>query len=162
MAYHAPLMSAPIYLLNGPNLDLLGEREPELYGRDTLADIEQRCRTIAQRHGLELIAHQSNAEHEIIHWLHQARSAAGIVHNPGGFSYYSVAILDALRICKCPIIEVHISNLFRREEDWRRRSLLASGATGIISGLGVDGYRLAMEYLIAKLAPPASSAAAKG
>src|SRR5580658_2019098 len=92
MAYHAPPMSAPIYLLNGPNLDLLGEREPEIYGRDTLADIEQRCRMIAQRHGLELIAHQSNAEHEIIHWLHQARSAAGIVHNPGGFSYYSVAI----------------------------------------------------------------------
>lgn len=158
-------MNATIYLLNGPNLDLLGEREPEIYGRDTLADIEQRCRALAQRHGLELIAHQSNAEHEIVGWLHEARNAAGIVHNPGGFCYHSVAILDALRICKCPIIEVHISNLYRREEEWRRHSLLATGATGVITGLGVDGYRLAVEHLIAlqaKRAPRASGAAAKG
>jgi 3-dehydroquinate dehydratase II len=139
-----------IYLLNGPNLDLLGEREPEVYGRFTLADVEARCRAVTDRHHLELVARQTNAEHEMIAWLHEARRAAGIVINPAAFSYHSVPILDAMKMCECPIVEVHISNIYRRE-DWRSKSILASASTGIITGLGIDGYRLAVEHLVAML-----------
>jgi 3-dehydroquinate dehydratase-2 len=142
-----PEMTNRIYLFNGPNLDLLGEREPELYGRRTLTDIEAQCRTVANRHNFELIARQTNAEHEMIEWLHEARHAAGIVINPAAFCYHSVAILDAMKICECPIIELHISNIYRREE-WRSKSILAAGSTGLITGLGVDGYRLAVEHLV--------------
>jgi 3-dehydroquinate dehydratase-2 len=144
-------MTGRIYLLNGPNLDLLGEREPALYGHHTLADIEARCRAVADRHQLQLIARQTNAEHEFISWLHEARSAAGIIMNPAAFCYHSVAILDALKMCECPIIEVHISNIYRRE-DWRSQSILAAATTGVITGLGADGYRLAMEHLVQLLA----------
>jgi 3-dehydroquinate dehydratase II len=144
-------MTGRIYLLNGPNLNLLGEREPALYGHHTLADVEAQCRALAERHQFELIARQTNAEHEFIGWLHEARSAAGIIINPAAFCYHSVAILDALRMCECPIIEVHISNIYRREE-WRSKSLLASATTGVITGLGVDGYRLALEHLVQLLA----------
>jgi 3-dehydroquinate dehydratase-2 len=147
-----------VYLLNGPNLDLLGEREPEIYGHFTLADIETTCRTVTERHGLTLIAHQTNAEHEMIQWLHEARQAAGIVINPAAFCYHSVPILDALKMCDGPIVEVHISNIYRRE-DWRSKSILAASATGIITGLGIDGYRLAMEYLVARL--PATAGTSK-
>jgi 3-dehydroquinate dehydratase-2 len=140
-------LSNQIYLLNGPNLDLLGEREPELYGHFGLADIEARCRAVTDRHQLELIARQTNAEHEMIAWLHEARQAAGIVLNPAAFCYHSIAILDALKMCACPVIEVHISNLYRRE-DWRSKSILASASTGVITGLGIDGYRLAIEHLL--------------
>jgi 3-dehydroquinate dehydratase-2 len=148
-------MTQPVYLLNGPNLNLLGQREPEIYGSHTLADVEKICRDIADRHGLELIARQTNAEHEMINWLHEARGAAGIVINPAAFCYQSVPILDALRMCSGPIVEVHISNIYRREE-WRSKSILAAAATGIITGLGVEGYRLAMEYLVGRLSAPAS------
>jgi 3-dehydroquinate dehydratase-2 len=145
-------MTTRIYLLNGPNLNLLGEREPALYGHHTLADVEARCRTVTDRHRLELIARQTNAEHEMIAWLHEARGAAGIIINPAAFCYHSVAILDALKMCECPIVEVHISNIYRREPEWRSKSLFATAATGVITGLGVDGYRLALEYLAARLA----------
>jgi 3-dehydroquinate dehydratase-2 len=144
-------MSGRIYLLNGPNLNLLGEREPEIYGRHTLADIETQCQAQAERHQLELVAHQTNAEHEMVGWLHEARHAAGIIINPAAFCYHSVAVLDALKICECPVVEVHISNIYRRE-DWRSKSILASAATGVITGFGVDGYRLAMDHLIRLLA----------
>jgi 3-dehydroquinate dehydratase-2 len=144
-------MTSRIYLLNGPNLNLLGEREPTLYGHHTLADVESRCRAVADRHRLELVARQTNAEHEMIAWLHEARHAAGIIINPGAFCYHSVAILDALKICEGPVLEVHISNIYRREE-WRSKSILAAAATGVITGLGIDGYRLAMEHLVALLA----------
>jgi len=144
-------MSGRIYLLNGPNLNLLGEREPELYGRHTLADIETQCRAQAAQHQLELVAHQTNAEHEMVDWLHEARHAAGIIINPAAFCYHSVAVLDALKVCECPVVEVHISNIYRRE-DWRSKSILASAATGVITGLGIDGYRLAMDHLIRLLA----------
>lgn len=144
-------MTARVYLLNGPNLNLLGQREPALYGHHTLADIEAQCGALAQHHHLELVSHQTDAEHEFIGWLHQARTAAGIIMNPAAFCYHSVAILDALRMCECPIIEVHISNIYRRE-DWRSKSILASAATGVITGLGVDGYRLALEHLVQLLA----------
>jgi 3-dehydroquinate dehydratase-2 len=143
-------MTRAVYLLNGPNLDLLGEREPDIYGRFTLADIEAMCRAMTDRHGLELIAHQTNAEHEMIHWLHEARDAAGIVINPAAFCYHSVPILDALKMCAGPIVEVHISNIYRRE-DWRSQSILATASTGVITGLGIEGYRLAMEYVLAAI-----------
>jgi 3-dehydroquinate dehydratase-2 len=143
-------MSGRIYLLNGPNLNLLGEREPDIYGHDTLADIEAQCRAVAERDQFELVAHQTNAEHEFIGWLHEARTAAGIVMNPAAFCYHSIAILDALKMCECPVVEVHISNIHRREE-WRSKSMLSSAVTGVIAGLGSDGYRLAMEYLVRRL-----------
>jgi 3-dehydroquinate dehydratase-2 len=143
-------MTDKIYVLNGPNLDLLGEREPEIYGSKTLADVEQLCLTVARQHGATVVCRQTNAEHEMISWLHEARHAAGIVINPAAFAYHSVAVLDALRACECPIVEVHISNLYQREEDWRRHSLLAAAATGVITGLGIEGYRLALEYLLRK------------
>jgi 3-dehydroquinate dehydratase-2 len=140
-------MSARIYLLNGPNLDLLGEREPHIYGRSTLAQVEALCRASAEAFKLELVCHQTNAEHEMIGWLHEARRAAGIVINPAAFCYHSVPILDALRLCECPIVEVHISNIYRREETWRSHSILAAACSGVITGLGIEGYRLAIEYL---------------
>src|SRR5580692_7969171 len=148
-------MSAQVFLLNGPNLDLLGEREPQIYGRDTLASLESECRAAAARHGLELICHQTNAEHEMIGWLHQARRAAGIVINPAAFSYHSVPILDAIRLCECPIVEVHISNIYRRDESWRSASILAAACRGVITGLGIEGYRLAIEFLARQIAADA-------
>jgi 3-dehydroquinate dehydratase-2 len=140
-------MATRIYLLNGPNLNLLGEREPQVYGHHTLADVEAMCREAAARHDFELIARQTNAEHEMIGWLQEARHAGGIVINPAAFCYHSVPILDAMRMCECPIIEVHISNIYRREPEWRSKSLLAAASTGVITGLGIDGYRLAVEHL---------------
>jgi 3-dehydroquinate dehydratase II len=144
-------MSARLYLLNGPNLDLLGEREPALYGHSTLADVEALCRATAKELGLEIDCHQTNAEHQMIGWLHQARHAAGIVINPAAFCYHSVPILDALRLCECPIVEVHISNIYRRDETWRSHSILAGACSGVITGLGIEGYRLAIEYLARRL-----------
>ena len=142
------MSSAAIYLLHGPNLNLLGEREPEIYGHQTLADVESQCRPIAERAGLSLISRQTNAEHEMIGWLQEARRAHGIVINPAGLCYHSVPVLDALKMCEGPVVEVHISNVYRRDEAWRSRSLLAPAATGIISGLGIAGYRLAVEYVV--------------
>lgn len=139
-------MADVVYLLNGPNLNLLGQREPEIYGSATLADVEARCLSVAERYGFELICRQTNREYEMVDWLQEARQAAGIVINPAAFSYHSVPILDALKMCECPIIEVHISNIHRREE-WRSRTLLSSAVTGTISGLGIAGYELALDYL---------------
>jgi len=140
-------MSIQIYLLNGPNLNLLGQRQPHIYGHTTLAQIEEQCRTVAAAHGFELTARQTNAEHEMIASLHEARRSGGIVINPAAFCYHSVPVLDALLMCECPVVEVHISNIHRREEPWRANSLLAAASTGMITGLGVDGYRLAIEHL---------------
>lgn len=138
-----------IHILNGPNLNLLGVREPAVYGHATLADVEAACRAEAQAAGLDVIFRQSNAEHDLVGWLHQARvGAAGIVINPAAFSYAGYAILDALKICECPIIEVHISNIHRREAEWRSRSIMTQVVTGIVSGLGVDGYALAVRHLV--------------
>jgi 3-dehydroquinate dehydratase II len=136
-----------IYLLNGPNLNLLGKRQPHIYGHESLEQVVAECRTLAERHHLELIAHQTNAEHEMIGWLQEARHAAGIVINPAAFCYHSVAVLDALLICECPIVEVHISNIHRREEAWRADSILSKATTGMITGLGTHGYSLAIEHL---------------
>jgi 3-dehydroquinate dehydratase-2 len=137
-----------LYILNGPNLDRLGEREPEIYGRATLADVEAMCREAAARHGLDLVFRQTHREYEMIDWLHEAaKSASGLAINPAAFSYHAVAVLDAIKMLSCPVVEVHISNIHRREEAWRADSLLTPAVTGIISGLGVSGYRLAVEYL---------------
>ena len=146
------MAEATVFVLNGPNLDLLGQREPEIYGRETLADIEAMCRVEADAAGLALRFHQSNAEHDLIAWLHEARAAAaGIVLNPAAFSYSGYAIYDALLACACPIVEVHLSNIHRRAEEWRAQSLMTRAATGIISGLGAHGYVLAIRH-VARLA----------
>jgi 3-dehydroquinate dehydratase II len=141
------MLKSRIHVLNGPNLNLLGVREPKIYGTQTLADVEKLCREIADRHALELIFRQTNAEHQMIDWLQEARQDAGIVINPAAFSYHSVPVLDALKMCECPIIEVHISNIHRREAEWRAKSIMTVASTGMITGLGVHGYPLAIEHL---------------
>jgi 3-dehydroquinate dehydratase-2 len=136
-----------VFVLSGPNLDLLGQREPEIYGHDTLADVERNCLAEARAHGLDLVFRQTNAEHEMIAWIHEARvGAAGLVINPAAFSYHAVPVLDALAMCDCPIVEVHISNIHRREE-WRAKSIMTQAVTGMITGLGVDGYTLAVRHI---------------
>ncbi len=141
-------MSETIYVLNGPNLNLLGVREPELYGHETLSDLEVQCRKTCAAHGLELSFHQSNFEGDIVEWLQEARvGAAGVVINPAAFCYYSVAILDALRMVECPVIEVHISHIPGREPEWRSKTITAAACDAMISGLGLDGYRLAIDHL---------------
>lgn len=136
-------MSAPIYVLNGPNLNRLGTREPEIYGRTTLAEVEAMCREAAGGHPLEFC--QSNREYEIIDWVHEAidREAAGIVINPAAFTFTSIAILDALKMFPGPLIELHISNVHRREEIYHR-SLVSRTATAVIAGLGAQGYPVAV------------------
>jgi 3-dehydroquinate dehydratase-2 len=137
-------MAKLVLVLNGPNLNLLGKRQPEIYGRETLADVEAACRGVADAAGLELRFHQSNREYEIIVWIHEAReAAAGIVINPGAFTHTSVAILDALKTFDGPVIEVHISNVHQREA-FRHRSYVSLRADGVIAGLGTQGYELAL------------------
>jgi 3-dehydroquinate dehydratase-2 len=139
-----------VFVLNGPNLNLLGKRQPEIYGHETLADVEASCREAASSLGLELRCHQSNREYEIIDWVHEAREiAGGIVINPAAFSHTSVAVLDALKTCDMPIIEVHISNIHQREE-FRHHSFVSHAATGIIAGCGTQGYVLAL-HRVARL-----------
>lgn len=152
-------MSRLVYILNGPNLNLLGKRQPHIYGHETLADVEAECRELAEELGLELRFHQSNAEHRIIDWIHEAReTAGGILINPAALTHTSVAILDALDACGFPIIEVHISNVHRRES-FRHRSYVSLVASGVIAGFGTQGYGLALRRL-AKLIDEAEPAAA--
>ncbi|MBV9112006.1 MAG: type II 3-dehydroquinate dehydratase [Hyphomicrobiales bacterium] len=140
-------MSRIVFVLNGPNLNLLGKRQPHIYGHETLADVERDCRALAKELKLELRFHQSNREYEIIDWIHEARAAAGgIVINPAAFTHTSVAILDALNACEFPIIEVHISNVHRREP-FRHHSYVSLRADGVIAGLGIQGYELALRRL---------------
>lgn len=143
-------MSRTIYLLNGPNLNLLGSREPHIYGSETLAEVEADCRALASKLQLQLEFRQSNAEHELINWIQEARGrAAGMIINPAALSHTSVEILDALSACEFPIIEVHISNIHRREA-FRHHSYVSKAATGVIAGLGTQGYLFALQR-IAKL-----------
>lgn len=139
--------SKTIHVLNGPNLNLLGEREPEVYGTSTLADVEKLCRNICQRAGVELTFEQTNSEGVLIDHIQAARASAGIVINPAGCSY-SVPVLDALKACSAPVVEVHISNIHARAESWRAETLTTSAAVGVISGLGIKGYALALRYLL--------------
>jgi 3-dehydroquinate dehydratase-2 len=134
-------------VLNGPNLNMLGEREPEVYGRTTLPEIEAECRKAAQRLGLELDFRQSNGEAELVGWIQEARAdAAGIIINAAALTHTSVAILDALKLVKGPVIELHISNPWNREP-FRRRSYVTPAATGLICGFGPHGYVLALEAM---------------
>jgi 3-dehydroquinate dehydratase II len=145
-----------IYVLNGPNLNLLGRREPDIYGRTTLADIGETTAKRAQSHGLAVDFRQSNHEGELVEWIQEARGkAAGVVINAGAYTHTSVALHDALRTLACPIIEVHLSNTFAREE-FRHHSYISPVATGLIIGFGAEGYILAIDAiasLIKKAAP---------
>jgi 3-dehydroquinate dehydratase-2 len=141
-------MPKTIYVLNGPNLNLLGEREPEIYGHATLADVEKLCRATAKRHGLDVDFRQSNHEGEIVDSIQEARAkkAAGLIINPAGFTSTSIAILDALLTMEAPVIEVHITNIHAREE-FRRHSYVSQAARAVVCGFGVDGYALAIAGL---------------
>ncbi len=141
-------MGGKILVLNGPNLNLLGEREPAVYGSTTLADIEAMCRAEAEAAGLAIDFRQTNAEHEMVEWIQAGRKGlVGIVINPAAFSYAAYPVLDALKLVDCPVVEVHISNIHRREEAWRAKSIMTQVVTGIISGLGASGYALAVRHL---------------
>ena len=149
-------MTQPVYVLNGPNLNLLGKRQPEIYGRETLADVEAACRKVGAGLGLDIRFHQSNREYEIIDWIHEAREvASGIVINPAAFTHTSVAILDALNTFEGTVIEVHISNVHKREE-FRHHSYVSLRADGVIAGLGTQGYTLALRRLAHLLDQPAA------
>ncbi|PGH55709.1 type II 3-dehydroquinate dehydratase [Azospirillum palustre] len=140
-------MSRPILVLNGPNLNLLGKREPHIYGHETLADIEADCRRTGEALGLAVDFRQSNAEHVLIDWIHEARETmAGLVINPAGLSHTSVSLMDALSACAFPILEVHISNIHRREE-FRHFSYVSRVAAGVICGFGTQGYTLALQRM---------------
>jgi 3-dehydroquinate dehydratase-2 len=140
-------MSKTVFVLNGPNLNLLGQRQPEIYGAETLADVEAACRAAAEAAGLGLNFRQSNHEGVLVDWIHEARgSAAGIVINPGAYTHTSVAILDALNAYDGPVIEVHISNVHRREA-FRQHSYVSLRADGVIAGCGTEGYLLALRRL---------------
>jgi 3-dehydroquinate dehydratase-2 len=149
---------ATIYVLNGPNLNLLGTREPDLYGHATLADVEKLARATAQRFGLAVEFRQSNHEGEMVDWIQEAArsSAAGIVLNPAAYTHTSIAIPDAIRAAKLPVIEVHISNIFAREK-LRHRSYVAPVAKASLCGFGIDGYALAIIGLAAMIGATAKT-----
>ncbi|ABL68162.1 MULTISPECIES: type II 3-dehydroquinate dehydratase [Paracoccus] len=139
-----------VYVLNGPNLNLLGQRQPEIYGSTTLADVERDCKALGAELGLEIAFHQSNHEGAIIDLIHEARlKAQAIVINPAAFTHTSVAILDALNTFDGPVIEVHISNVHKRES-FRHHSYVSLRAEGVIAGFGIHGYLLALRH-VAKL-----------
>jgi 3-dehydroquinate dehydratase-2 len=141
------LAGATILVLNGPNLNLLGVREPATYGRDTLADIEEACLERAAVLDLNLDFRQSNHEGQLVEWVQEAReNADGIIINPAGYTTTSVAILDALKAVELPVIEVHLSNIHRREA-FRHNSLISQAARGVICGLGAHGYLLALDAM---------------
>ena len=142
-------MSKPIYVLNGPNLNRLGTREPEIYGTTTLKEVEAMCRKAAGGRPIEF--RQSNAEAQLIDWIHEAiDKGAGIVINSAGLTFTSISIMDALKMFPGPIIEVHITNVHRREAIYHN-SLVSRVATAVIVGLGVDGYRAAVEAMVRRL-----------
>lgn len=141
-------MAQAVYVLNGPNLNLLGTREPDKYGRATLADVERLCGERARRHGFDIVFRQSNHEGALVEAIHEARekAAAGIVINAAAYSHTSVAIMDALIASALPVVEVHITNIHRREA-FRHRSYVSLVATGVLCGFGIEGYGLAIDAL---------------
>jgi 3-dehydroquinate dehydratase-2 len=140
-------MTSLIYVLNGPNLNMLGVREPEIYGTETLGDLRVRTEKAATKNGLSVDFRQSNIEGEIVGWVQEARGkAGGIIINAGGYTHTSVAILDALQAVGLPVVEVHLSNIFRRDE-FRQHSYISLAAKGVICGLGAKGYELAIEAM---------------
>ena len=145
-------MARPVIaVLNGPNLNLLGERDPSVYGSETLADIEARCAAYADGLGFDVDCRQSNREGELIDMVQDVRHGAGIVINAGAYTHTSVAIRDALATVTCPVVEVHISNVHARER-FRHHSYLSPAAAGIVVGFGIDGYALAMQGLARRAA----------
>src|ERR1700761_4313758 len=144
--------ASTIYVLNGPNLNLLGTREPETYGHATLADVEELCEKTSAQFGLKADCRQSNREGELIDFIHEAhaRKAAGIIINAGAYSHTSIALHDALLAVKIPTVEVHISNIYTRES-FRHHSFTAKAAFASLCGFGIDGYRLAIAGLAAKI-----------
>jgi 3-dehydroquinate dehydratase-2 len=145
-------MATLVYVLNGPNLNLLGTREPEVYGKETLADVERLCKSVGGKQGFEIVFRQTNLEGELVNWIQEARSkAAGIILNAGGYTHTSVAIHDAIKaVTPLPVIEVHLTNLFAREP-FRHHSFISPVANGLICGFGVQGYALALEALAGAL-----------
>jgi 3-dehydroquinate dehydratase II len=143
-------MAKTIYVLNGPNLNLLGSREPEIYGRATLKDVEKLCRQTASTHGFAVEFRQSNHEGDIVDWIQEAgaKKAVGVVLNPGGLTHTSVSIHDAIKAVSLPVIETHISNIHAREP-WRNHSYVSFAAKAVICGFGIQGYALAIEGLAA-------------
>jgi 3-dehydroquinate dehydratase-2 len=140
-------MAHQILILNGPNLNLLGQREPDIYGRTTLADIEVMCRAEAARLGLAVECRQSNSEGELVTWIQEVPGRfAGLILNAGAYSHTSVALLDALRAVGVPLIEVHLSNIYQRET-FRHRSYVSLAADGVICGFGPEGYLMALRAL---------------
>ena len=149
-------MARTIFVLNGPNLNLLGKRQPEIYGRETLADVEAECRRVGAELDLDIEFRQTNAEFQLIDWIHEAREAAdAIVINPAAFTHTSVAVMDALAACTCPILEVHISSIHQREE-FRHFSYVSRVAVGVICGFGTHGYPLALQHLSKRFEAQAS------
>src|SRR5450631_2745070 len=141
-------MAKTIYVLNGPNLNMLGTREPEKYGNATLADVEKLCIATAKRFDLDVVFRQSNREGELVDWIQEAyaKKAIGIVINPAGYTTTSVAILDALFAVKMPAIEIHITNIHQRQ-DYRHHSYISKAAKAVICGFGIEGYALAITGL---------------
>jgi 3-dehydroquinate dehydratase-2 len=141
-------MPKTIYVLNGPNLNTLGTREPDKYGHATLADVEKLCRDTAKRFGLDLVFRQSNMEGELVNWIQeaQAKKAAGLIINPAGYTTTSIAILDALLALNLPAIEIHITNIHARES-FRQNSYVSKAVKAVIAGFGIDGYALAITGL---------------
>lgn len=141
-----------VYVLNGPNLGRLGTRQVDIYGLTSYAELAAGCRETGAKLGLDVQVRQTDAEHELIGWLHEAADAgAAVVLNPGAWSHYSYAVRDACALLRGPLVEVHLSNIHAREE-FRHHSVVSAVATGVICGLGVDGYRLALEHLAARAA----------
>lgn len=140
-------MPSSLLLLNGPNLNMLGIREPEIYGKETLADIQERCREKAATLGITLESKQSNHEGELVEWIQQAmKNYSGIIINAGAFTHTSIALRDALAMLSIPVIEVHLSNIYKREE-FRHKSLISGVVQGGIFGLGSQGYLLAIDAI---------------
>ena len=146
-------MTHGVFVLNGPNLNMLGRREPNLYGHVTLGQIEQRCQALARELAFDLFFAQSNAEGQLIEWVHRAfEERAAVVINPAGFSTRSVALYDALRMLDRPVIEVHLTNVFGREALYHEQQVTARAAHGYVAGFGADGYELALRGLARQLA----------
>jgi 3-dehydroquinate dehydratase-2 len=155
-------VTSTVYVLNGPNLNLLGRRDPAVYGTATLADVERLCTEEADRLGLALVFRQSNHEGQLIDWIHEAFEAgAAVVGNFGGYTHTSIAIMDALAVVEAPVVEVHISDIHAREE-FRHRSYVSLVADDAVIGLGVEGYALALRRVARLLAPPPPGSGAEG
>jgi 3-dehydroquinate dehydratase II len=137
----------PVFVLNGPNLNMLGLREPDVYGKETLASLEQRCRARSQALGLEIAFRQSNIEGELVSWIQEARNtASGLILNAAAYTHTSIAIHDALKVAQIPVIEVHLSNIYKREP-FRHHSYVSPVADGVLCGFGGQGYELAIDAI---------------